>query len=79
MGQGGIKAYSEETNQVDTLIDSPENLSGVAWDPIDKKLYFCQVKAIYRANYDGSNVQTVFQTNKCKFLEKQHIVKLETA
>lgn len=62
----GIKTYSKRKNQVDTMIDSSENLSGVAWDPVNKQLYFCRAQAIYRARHDGSNVRTVFTTSKCK-------------
>ena len=65
--QSGIKAYSDGAADAETIFDSTENLSGVAWDPVNQRLYFCSPKVIYRARYDGRYVQTVFRAAKCNF------------
>ena len=66
---GGIKVYSEATDQVETFVNSTENLSGVAWDPEGQYLYFSRPtlpSRIYRANADGSQVEIVFSSSSCE-------------
>ena len=65
-GGGGIKVYTEATNQVETFVESVEDLEGVAWDPAEQKLYYCSTSAIYRAEMDGTAVRTVFNSTKCE-------------
>ena len=66
--RGGIKAYSEETNEVETIVNSTEFFTGLAWYPKGQQLYFSPTSEgiIYRANADGSQVVTVLNSSSCK-------------
>ena len=63
---GGIKAYSDVTQRVTTVVNSTENLIGVAWDPVHRQLYYSGPYVIYRTGIDGAHVQTVLNTTDCK-------------
>ena len=64
---GGIKVYSEEANDVETFVNSTENLQGVAWDPKFQQLYFSTFSSptsrIYRANADGTEVAVILNSS----------------
>ena len=65
-GFGGLKAYSMETLQTSTIVNSSEELYGVAYDSVARKVYFSSNTKIYRANMDGTNQETVLSTTQCK-------------
>ena len=67
----GDKIYSEETNDAETFVKSTEKVWGVAWDPKGQQLYFSSysdssIGEIYRANADGAEIVTVFNSSSCK-------------
>ena len=54
-----------ETNHVRKIVNSPENLYGIAYNSISNKLYWCNAGTIYRANVDGTGAQTLLRTTQC--------------
>ena len=68
---GGIKGYSEETNDVATAVYSAGRMWGVAWDPKEEQLYFSQdvgTSVIYSAKANGGVIAPVFSSSNCKYL-----------
>ena len=65
---GGIKVYSEETNDVETIFNSTDALIGVAWDAMDQQIYFSAFYSskIYRSNANGTEVVPVLSSSTCK-------------
>ena len=64
-----MKVYSEDANDVRTLVNTTEVLVGVAWDPKGQQLYFSTYSTpslIYRANADGSEIVGVFSSSTCE-------------
>ena len=59
-------AYSDINGEVTKVIDSREKFTGVAWDSVNKQLYYSSPYAIYRSEIDGTNVQMVLNTTDCK-------------
>ena len=65
----GLNAYSLETLQTNKIVNSGEWLYGVTYDSIASKVYFSSFYKIYRANLDGSHLETVLSTSECKLIE----------
>ena len=63
---GGVKAYSLETSTVTTIVASTENLDGIAYDPMNQKIYYSSPTNIYRANTDGSSNELVWKAGGSK-------------
>ena len=63
----GLKAYSL-LNSTINVIGSPNKIvSGVTYDPVGDKVYWSLESEIYRANRNGSEVETVVvETEDCK-------------
>ena len=67
-----MKAYSVETMETSMIVSSIENLWAVAVDSMASKIYFSSNNGkIYRANMDGSDQETVLNTDQCKFIGHQ--------
>ena len=75
---GGLKAYSLVTSQVKTIGSLGNFAYGVAYDPNGDKIYWSDnlvawtygwdtaKYAIFRANRDGTELETVLDTKECK-------------
>ena len=57
--RGGLKAYSLETSSVRTIGNSSDSIFGVAYDSVNDKIYWCSATSIYRADQDGTELETV--------------------
>ena len=66
--RGQLEAYSLKTSQVSKIasINDDDSLYGVAYDSMANKVYFCSKSKIYRANLDGTAMETVLSTTQCK-------------
>ena len=62
----GIKVYSDKTGKVETIARSGDRPKGVAWDPVNQQVYYSGPSSIYKAKIDGSGIQTVVETQRCK-------------
>ena len=51
--------FSLETLAVNSVIESSDNLRGVDYDPATNKIYFCSLTTVFRANMDGSGIETM--------------------
>ena len=66
-GGRGLGQYSLETSEVKKIGNSTENLLGITFDSILNKLYWSSDNGTtYGANKDGTELETVLNTTKCK-------------
>ena len=66
---GRINVNSEKTNDVETVLNTREELIGVAWDAMGQQLYFSSYfspSKIFRLNADGMEVVAVLSSSSCK-------------
>ena len=65
---GEIKAYSLATSTVTTIVDSVGDFKGIAYDPVNNKIYYADYGSaqIYRANIDGSGIETLQSNVDCE-------------
>ena len=65
---GGVKRYFSETAEVEAVANSnrSDTLYGVAFDWLRNKLYWSSRFVVFRANTDGTNLETVLDTEKRK-------------
>lgn len=52
--------YSPLTQDVRKIVDTTENIEGIAFDSKERKLYYSTDGSIYTSTPRGTNVQTVF-------------------
>ena len=62
----GVKRYSLGTDVVETVADSSEGIDGVAFDWVRNKIYWSSGHKVFRADKNGTEVETVLGTRKCK-------------
>ena len=67
-GGEGVKSFRPKTSTVSTVKGNNEILYGITYDTIRNKLYWTSSFKIYRALVDGTEVETVLQTQQCKIL-----------
>ena len=63
---GGLQAYSMETSEVKNVLSNSAYVVGVTYDPSQNKLYWSTLYSIYRANRDGTEMETILSTFQCK-------------
>lgn len=66
--EGGVRAYSGLNSEAKTVVNSSERIIGIVYDSIRDKIYWSTPSTcrIYRANLDGTGVETVLDTNQCE-------------
>ena len=66
--KGGLQAYSMSASEVMNVWgNSSEIVYGVTYDSVEDKIYWSSPDWIYKGNRDGSQVETVFNTDdECK-------------
>ena len=62
----GIRAYTESTSDLRTVITKSEDLEGLTFDWIHRKIYYASHDRIYASNESGPGYQTVFETAECE-------------
>ena len=67
----GLKAYSLTRHRVRKVANLDSMVFGVTHDPVHDKIYFGFAAEIFRANRDGTNVETVLNTTECAFISYQ--------
>ena len=64
----GVQMVSLQSSNVSTVVSSKENLRGIAYDTMRRKLYWSSGNYIYRCDATtGTNVETALSTSQCKF------------
>lgn len=64
----GIKSLSLETSSVQTVLESSDESRGITYDPYGEKMYYCnRFGTIFRANFNGTESETVFNSEQGKF------------
>ena len=68
MHQGGVKVYSRQTSQVRTSFNAnnDSDVEGVAYDGVNKRLYYTNTTHILSINRDGSDGQAILTEHDCK-------------
>ena len=68
-------AYSLETSNVTSVLRSSEYLNNIVYDPWAEKIYCTTYGKIYRANLDGTDIETVWRNSECKLVFKLNHVR----
>ena len=62
----GVQRYSLDAGDVKTVADSSEGIYGVAFDWLRDKVYWNSLNKVFRANRNGTGVETILDTPQCK-------------
>ena len=62
----GLKRFSLDTAVVETVANSSDDIDGVAFDWLRDKIYWSSMYKVFRVNRNGTAVETVLDTQKCK-------------
>ena len=61
---------STRTSEVTRVRDSTEDLSGITFDTIRNKIYFCSSSKMYRSEFINiqGDIETVLSASQCKLI-----------
>ena len=63
---GGLYACSILTDDVSLIVNSTQDIYGVAFNAMNDKLYYSTYEKIYSASEFGTDVQIAFSSTNCK-------------